>query len=146
MSEFWLVRNKQELEQRLDFFKQWLEREWNWEDAVQWKVSRFIPKRSLSQNALFHLWCREMAAHFSSKGAEVTEEKMKMLLKYKFLGTESITINNTVIKDQVKETSGLDRGEMMHFMDQVQDWALDHDVYLTCPDDSEYMKLNQKGG
>lgn len=144
MSEFWLIKSKQELEARLDYFKQWLEREWNWENAVQWKVSRFIAKRSLSQNALFHVWCREMADYFVSKGADITEEKMKMLLKYKFLGCTDVQINNTVIKDQVRETSGLDRGEMMVFMDQVQDWAMDHGVMLTCPADSEYMKL--KGG
>jgi len=144
MSEFWLVKTKQDVDSRLEHFKRWLEREWDWENPVQWKVSRFIPKRSLSQNALFHLWCREMATHFAAKGAEVTEEKIKILLKYKFLGTESIQINKTVIEDQVKETSGLDRGEMMFFMDQVQDWAMDHGVTLTCPAESEYMKL--KGG
>jgi hypothetical protein len=33
---------------------------------------------------------------------------------------------------------------MMFFMDQVQDWAMDHGVTLTCPAESEYMKL--KGG
>jgi hypothetical protein len=33
---------------------------------------------------------------------------------------------------------------MMEFMDGVLEWALDHGVRLTCPQDSEYMKL--KGG
>jgi hypothetical protein len=144
MSEFWLVKSKEQLAERIAFFKKFLDEEWDWEQAVQWKVSRFIPKRSLSQNALFHLWCREMASHFAAKGADVTESKIKLLLKYKFLGTESIQINKTIIQDQVRETSGLDRGEMLFFMDQVQDWAMDHGVTLTCPADSEYMKL--KGG
>jgi len=144
MSEFWLVKSKEQLAERIAFFKKFLDEEWDWEQAVQWKVSRFIPKRSLSQNALFHLWCREMANHFAAKGADVTESKIKLLLKYKFLGTESIQINKTIIQDQVRETSGLDRGEMLFFMDQVQDWAMDHGVTLTCPNDSEYMKL--KGG
>lgn len=144
MSEFWLVKSKEQLAERIAFFKKFLDEEWDWEQAVQWKVSRFVPKRSLSQNALFHLWCREMASHFAEKGADVTESKIKLLLKYKFLGTESIQINKTIIQDQVRETSGLDRGEMLFFMDQVQDWAMDHGVTLTCPADSEYMKL--KGG
>ena len=144
MSEFWLVKSKEHLAERIEFFKKFLDEEWDWEQAVQWKVSRFVPKRSLSQNGLFHLWCREMASHFAAKGADVTESKIKLLLKYKFLGTESIQINKTIIQDQVRETSGLDRGEMLFFMDQVQDWAMDHGVTLTCPADSEYMKL--KGG
>jgi len=144
MAEFWLVKSKEQLVERIAFFKKFLDEEWDWEQAVQWEVSRFVPKRSLSQNALFHLWCREMASHFAAKGADVTESKIKLLLKYKFLGTESIQINKTIIQDQVRETSGLNRGEMLFFMDQVQDWAMDHGVTLTCPADSEYMKL--KGG
>lgn len=143
MSEFWLVKDKQQLRQRIEFFQQYLESEWNWEYPVEWKVKRYIPKRSLSQNALFHVWCREMSEHFKSKGADITEEKMKELIKYKLLGTEDRQINNTVIPGQVRETSGLDRGEMMEFMDGVMEWALDHGVKLTCPQDSEYMTLKR---
>ena len=144
MSEFWLVKDMAQLRQRIKFFEDFLEHEWNWEYPVEWKVKRYVAKRSLSQNALFHLWCREMADHIRSKGADITEEKMKELIKYKLLGTEDRQINNTVIPAQVRETSGLDRGEMMEFMDGVMEWAMDHGVMLTCPQDSEYMKL--KGG
>ena len=144
MGEFWLVKDKAQLQQRVDFFKDYLEKEWNWEYPVEWKVKRHTPKRSLSQNALFHVWCREMSEHFKAKGADITEERMKELIKYKILGTEDRKINNTVIPGQVRETSGLDRGEMMDFMDRVNEWAMDHGLFLSCPQDSEYMKL--KGG
>lgn len=141
MSEFWLVRDKQQLRQSIDFFANYLEKEWNWEHPAEWRVKRYSPKRSLSQNALFHVWCREMADHFQSRGADITEKKMKELIKYKILGTEDRKINNTVIPNQVRETSGLDSGEMMYFMDSVSEWALDHGVRLSFPQDSEYMKL-----
>lgn len=144
MSEFWIVKDRSHLEQRVKFFADYLDKEWNWEYPVEWKVKRYIPKRSLSQNALFHVWCREMAEHFKSKGADVDEEQMKELIKYKILGTEDRQISNTIIPAQIRETSGLDRGEMMDFMDKVMEWALDHGVRLSCPQDSEYMKL--KGG
>lgn len=144
MSEFWLVKDKAQLRQRIEFFQKYLESEWNWEYPVEWKVKRYIPKRSLSQNALFHVWCREMSDHFKERGADITEERMKELIKYKILGTEDRKINNTVIPGQVRETSGLDRGEMMDFMDRVNEWAMDHGLFLSCPQDSEYMKL--KGG
>jgi hypothetical protein len=144
MSEFWIVKDKSHLEQRVKFFADYLDKEWNWEYPVEWRVKRYIPKRSLSQNALFHVWCREMAEHFKSKGADVDEEQMKELIKYKILGTEDRQISNTIIPAQIRETSGLDRGEMMDFMDKVMEWALDHGVRLSCPQDSEYMKL--KGG
>ena len=144
MSEFWLVKDKAQLRQRIEFFQKYLESEWNWEHPVEWKVKRYSPKRSLSQNALFHVWCREMSDHFKERGADITEERMKELIKYKILGTEDRKINNTVIPGQVRETSGLDRGEMMDFMDKVNEWAMDHGLFLSCPQDSEYMKL--KGG
>lgn len=144
MGEFWIVKDKDQLRQRLDYFADYLESEWDWEHPVEWKVKRYVDRRSLSQNALFHVWCREMAEHFASRGADITEAKMKELLKYKFLGTENRIIGKTVIPDQVRETSGLDRGEMMDFMDQVMAWGLDHGCKLSCPQESEYMRL--KGG
>lgn len=139
--EFWLIQNKEQINERFHFLREWLLTEWNWEHAVQLTIKRYSPSRSLSQNALFHVWCRDMATHFSQKGAEVDEERMKDLMKYKFLGTEDRVIGNTIIPGQLRETSSLDRGEMMDFMDRVHDWALDHNVKLTCPIDSEYMKL-----
>lgn len=146
MAEFWLIKSKDQVNERLKFLSQWLLTEWDWDSAVQLDVKRFIPKRSLSQNALFHVWCREMSDHFSAKGADVTEDQMKDLIKYKFLGTEDRVIGKTVISGQIRETSSLDRGEMMSFMDEVQSWALDHSVKLTCPIDSEYMKLRASSG
>lgn len=139
MPEFWLIKNKDHLDERFQFLREWLLREWDWDHAVQLTVKRYVEKRSLSQNALFHVWCREMAEHF--KAANVTDESMKELLKYKFLGTEDRVIGKTVIPNQVRCTSKLDRGEMLHFMDAVQSWALDHGVKLSCPQDSEYMRL-----
>ena len=81
MAEFWLVKSKDELRDRLEFFAKYLEAEWNWEHPVQWKVSKFSPKRSMSQNALFHVWCRELATSFSERGADIDEERMKTLMK-----------------------------------------------------------------
>ena len=143
MGEMWLVKNKDELRERIKYFTQWLETHWDWDYAVQWKPAKYVPKRSLSQNALFHLWCREMWQVFVEKDPSLTEEKMKKLMKYKFLGCADEVVSKTVIPAQLRETSGLDRGEMMHFMDQVQDWAMDHGVMLTCPADSEFMQLKR---
>ena len=64
-----------------------------------------------------------------------------MILKNRFLGTQDVVIHNTVIAGQLKETSKLQPGEMMRFLDQVWDWAADHGVVLEIPADSEYMKL-----
>jgi hypothetical protein len=141
MSDFWLIQNKEQLNERMRFLFEHLRDSWDWSQPVELKVKPYVKSRSLSQNALFHVWCREMADHFKSRGADVNEDKMKDLLKYKFLGTEDRVVGKTVIPSQLRETSGLDKGEMMDFMDQVQNWGLDLGVELTCPADSEYMRL-----
>jgi hypothetical protein len=141
MSEFWICRDPTQLKDRLAFFEQWLREQWDWSRPVEWRAKPYVGRRSLSQNALFHIWCREMAEHFTAKGVDINEEKAKDLLKYRFLGTHDIIVGNTTIPNQLKSTSKLDRGEMFDFMNQVQVWLLDHGVNVTCPDDSEYMQI-----
>lgn len=145
MGEFWLVKDKSDIDDRMKFFKQWLLDNWDGSYPLQWKVSRYKRKRSLSQNALFHVWCREIAAHFASKGADVNEESMKELLCYKHLGTEDRVVGNTVIEGQVRQTHKLGAGEMTELLDKVLAWALDHGVKVSNPPDSEYARLSSGG-
>lgn len=145
MGQFWLVKDKQQIKERMKFFEQWLNTEWDGTYPIKWEVSRFRAKRSLSQNALFHVWCREIAVYFASKGADVNEESMKELLCYKHLGTEDRVVGSTVIEGQVRQTSKLDTGEMTELLDKVLAWALDHGVKVSNPPDSEYARLSSGG-
>jgi len=141
MSQFWLIKDRRQITERIAFFQQWLESEWDFSQPVTWEPKIYRNKRSLTQNALFHVWCRELSAHFSANGYEVSEKEMKDLMKHKFLGCEDRVIHNTVIPQQLRESSELDSGEMMVFLDQIWAWAADHGVTLQIPADSEYMKL-----
>jgi len=145
MGQFWLVKDKGQIDERVEFFRRWLKTDWDGSYPIKWEVGKYKAKRSLSQNALFHVWCREIASHFASKGADVNEESMKELLCYKHLGTEDRVVGKTVITNQVRQTSKLDTGEMTYFLDKVLAWALDHGVKVTNPPDSEYAKLSQGG-
>lgn len=145
MGQFWLVKEKSQIKERVQFFERWLNTDWDGTYPLKWEVSRYKAKRSLSQNSLFHVWCRECATHFASKGAEVTDESMKELLCYKHLGTETRVIGRTEITNQVRRTSDLDTGEMTELLDKVLAWALDHGVKVTNPPDSEYARLSQGG-
>jgi hypothetical protein len=84
---------------------------------------------------------RELAEHFTAKGYEINEKEMKDLMKHKFLGVEDRVIHNTVIPGQLRESSALDPGQMMVFLDQIWAWAADHGKTLKIPAESEYMKL-----
>lgn len=146
MGQFWLLRDKKDITERLVFFEQWLMENWDGSYPIKWEVGRYKHKRSLSQNALFHVWCREIALHFAERGADVNEESMKELLCYKHLGTEDRVVNQTVITGQVRQTSKLDTGEMTELLEKVLAWALDHGVKVSNPPDSEFARLSSGFG
>ena len=80
-------------------------------------------------------------AHKPTKITGFEEEyQMKLVFKHQFLGYRDYTINNTEIKGQLKETSGLSKGEMCHLMDCVYSWCASHGCRLSLPQDYEYAK------
>lgn len=143
MSEHWKVDNPDQLSERLGFFENYLRASWDWSTPVTWQVKPWTRKRSLNANALLHVWFREIANELSNRGQYLSEERAKLLLCHKFLGTEDFVYGRTVIESQVRHTSSLSPGEMKEFMDQLIAWCSDHDILLSHPTDSEYYRWNQ---
>lgn len=139
---FYLVRHRNEIDIAIKSFRKVME-DWDYSKPLAWKPEIYSPSRSLSQNALMHIWFSEMANHFSPK-IDVDEEGIKYLMKNMFLGTEDIKVGNTTIPNQVRSTSKLDKGEMMEFLNNIYAWAIDHGVKLSNPQNSEWMK-NKNG-
>ena len=114
--------------------------------------------RSLPQNALFHKWCAEIAAFFVSMGkttfatgAAMNEVNMKRNLKQTFLGEEEIEdidlrTGEITKRSELRHTSDLDKGEMHAFMTCVDKWAMEHGIYLSHPEDSEYQRMQREMG
>jgi len=142
MGEFWKIDEPSQIAERLKHFEHHLRTNWDWQRPVTWSPKPYDAKRSLNANALAHIWFREMAASFTDRGHPITEQKMKIFMCHKFLGTEDIEIGRERIEGQVRHTSDLTSGEMKVFMDQVIAWAADHGVLLTHPQDSEYYRWN----
>ena len=115
--------------------------------ALRVNVVEWRDKRSLSQNALFHVWVGELSEFLIKRGRkDASKEFCKDLLKHTFLGyeekemTDAVTGDKTVISS-LKHTSKLDTGEMTWFMNLCYQWCLEIGLMLTIPEDSEYMKL-----
>ena len=142
--QFWLIQNRRDIDNVLAFFRKSLE-DWNYERPVAWKLESYSTVRSLSQNALFHMWMGEMSKHFSEK-VPVSPADMKKLMKNEFLGTEDVVGGNTTIPHQLKSTKDLGKGEMHQFMEQVFHWGLDHGVQLTNPKNSEFQRARNASG
>ena len=99
--------------------------------------------RSISQNGLYWMWMGQLAESFNarSKDGQWSKDDMHDLMRHKFLGYESKTIGKTELKDILRSTTKLLKGEMHQYMTQIDAWAVDVGVFLTHPEDSEYMKL-----
>jgi len=107
-------------------------------------------KRSLSQNALSHMWYAEISAYLIKSGrADATPEWVKRNLKRTYLGCEAITYTDFITGEksttyEPRHTADLDTGEMHFFLNQVESWCMQFGLVLTVPHDSEYQKLKDK--
>lgn len=126
---------------------------WDFTNPVQVLFKEYKNPRSLSQNALLHVWFGEIAKAMKLKGFTYVQDNqthylsaddVKLMLKHKFLGVKDVVRGKLVIKDQLVQTSSLDKGEMMHFLNDVYGWAFDRGIQLNTPEDSEYMKLRRQ--
>jgi len=101
--------------------------------------------RSLPQNDLFHMWCNEFAKGLTDLGRPCDEKEAKLFLKSKFLGFENLKVGKMEIKEQLRETSKLNSGEMYFFMEEVWQYAATtFGIYLTVPVDSQFAKNKSK--
>jgi len=110
-------------------------------------IKEWRESRSLSQNALFHVWVGKLSEYLISKGRCKADKKFsKDLLKHTFLGYEDSEMVNALtgeisIASLLKKTSDLDVGEMTHFMDKCYSWCLGIGLMLPIPENSEYNQL-----
>jgi hypothetical protein len=136
------INSKKAVEKQLPFLLKRVE-SWDYSTPLVIKFERYDDPRSLGQNALFHIWCREMSEVFVKKVPNATEEGMKFMMKSMFLGTHSIAIGKETYSDQVMPLPKK-KGEMCFFMDQVYAWAAEKDVLLSLPQYNEYTALKRK--
>jgi len=104
-------------------------------------------ERSLSANALFHIWCREAAKFFKIKpdNGVKPEAAMKDVFKHQYLGYLTYSVSEKMtIKGQLRSTKSLSKGEMCHLMDNIQAWCASHGCSLSMPEDNEYQKWQEQ--
>lgn len=139
--------NKEEVNKKVKFLIEDM-LNWDFTTPLSVKLEPYQNPRSLNQNALLHMWCREIVKGMKKKGFEVSEgdpvEAWKLWLKRRFLGTDDFRISKTEIIGQVKRSSQLGKGEMVHFLDQCYHWASEQGIKLTIPRESEYAELKNQ--
>jgi len=141
--EFWRIDRPNQVNQILDNFRSWVMGNWDWSKPLAFQVKPYDGGRSLSQNALFHVWMKEVRDHFSERTPDVTEEHWKIFFKTEYLGTETIKAGKIVHENQLRHTSKLKKGEMYEFMEAVNAWCVQRGLTLPVPDSSEFMEIRR---
>lgn len=104
-------------------------------------------KRSLSQNAFQHVIYQEISKYLVSKGREDwTPEFVKENMKNHFLGwdkKEYIDISSgcVSVREVLRKTSTLDKGESFNFTTQCLEWAESIGCNIRIPDDCAYRQM-----
>ena len=118
-------------------------REWDFSKPLAVKLVEHKNPRTLSQNALFHMWMSQGAKHFSGQGKECRCRAAQAPAEVQIVALNEVQVGSKVVPGVVRSTKKLNRGEMHDFMGKCESWLLDLGVKLTIPGDSEYMKLKE---
>jgi hypothetical protein len=118
-------------------------RDWNYQSPLAIKLMPFTDPTSLSQDALFNMWCREIADQMKAKTPSADAEAWKLWLKHKFLGTYAVKVGRETIEGQVYATPK-GKAKMAQFMHSVLVFADEKlRVRLSVPRNSEYVKVRE---
>lgn len=144
---YWKIDNKQQVDHVFKYIREWA-LEFDYLVPLVLKPEAYKNPRTLTQNALMHIWFREIAEAMNKAGMKIdgedyTADDAKLLMKYLFLGTEDIIRGKLVIKDQLRSTRKLDKGDAQHFMDDIVDWCDGKNILLSNPAGNEYAKLRE---
>ena len=74
----WILRDAKDIPATIGSLLTWLEG-WDFANPLVLKPSKYTNPRSLSQNALLHVWFDTMSKHFSAK-VDTNAEQMKSLM------------------------------------------------------------------
>ena len=143
--QYWLIKSQDDVRRILaDVYDKATHHDYT--KPVKVFFEEYKPTRSLNQNALSHVWYREIAKYLKGSsftwddGTEFTEDDVKQMLKMKYLPTKPKKLKGREIHVPV-DTSNLNAGDMYEYMERVQQWAIDKGLMLPVPEDSQFYKM-----
>lgn len=101
--------------------------------------------RSEPQRKTYWMWLQEAAEWMTEHSKyDINKDDLHDRMRVEFLGMkEDRMVGTTKIPGQLISTGDLTKGEMFHYMTQVEQFWLDRGCPLTTPGDSQYMKLKR---
>jgi len=110
------------------------------------KIEVTAGNRSLSQNALYWQWMTVIADSVNKRNkTDFKPHEIHIRMKHQFLGYDAgKKIGNIEIPPQLFSTSKLTKGQMFHYMDQIDAYWAELGVLLPVPTDSVYGEMREK--
>lgn len=103
---------------------------------AQWENKQ---PRSLSQNALFYVWCHHIAAFFNATYGDDHWNKDNVHDLFCEMFKQPFVLPNGQVIDKWVETSKLTKKQMTEFMNKIQSYmATEHGATVPLPDDDKY--------
>lgn len=95
---------------------------------------------------MYYAWTQEIADEVNRRNkTDFSKDEIHEKFKAMFLGyTEPKTIGSTEIPPQLRSTAKLTKGEMFHYMTQVEIWCIEAGIILSHPEDNEYYRTKMK--
>lgn len=117
-----------------------------WVDHGWINVEVKAGNRTLSQNSLYWMWIDQATSWINDKkGTDFKTEEIHDRMKHQFLGyTDEKQIGDVTIRPQLKSTAKLTKGEMFHYMSQVDAYWTQLGLFLVTPDDSVYAQIRKR--
>jgi len=109
------------------------------ETKEQWEKKQ---PRTLSQNALFYVWCNHIANFFNTEYGDDHWNKNNVHDLFCEMYKQPIVLPDGRVVDKWVETSKLNKKQMRDFMEKIQAYmATEHGATVPLPDDEKYSEF-----
>jgi len=88
------------------------------------------PRRSSPANSRYWLLLAEISDKLKPEATTYSRVTWHEYFKERYLGADEVTLPNGKIRVISKSTTQLDKSEFNDYMQQVETWAAEHDVWL----------------
>lgn len=111
------------------------------ETKEQWQKKQ---PRTLSQNALFYVWCADIANFFNKTYGDDHWNKNNVHDLFCSMFSYPLVLPNGEVVDKWVETSKLNKRQMTDFMNKIQSYmATEHGATVPLPDDDKYKDFQE---
>lgn len=107
------------------------------------EFKKWVDKRSIPQNSTYHMWLGEIAKQVNLRtDNSIDPEDLHEYMKGMYCPVRSVQLGDKHIS--IKSTKRLDKGEMYHYMRQIEVWAAERKIILTVPYGSDYQRVRDE--